>query len=500
MRSVSNSNQPRILRLALAAIVAVMTLLSSVRPAAAQSAPNNRPAAAQSVPNNMHLLRHLQPRAQRALHKLGMAKTAAPEAVVLDQRWLYEWDGTDFWPNAQTVYVYDDVNRTEEWVFVWNGAAMLNQSRITYQGAGGTTVVEVHEEWDSDAVAFRATDRYTYSYYVDLFTGKRLHVASMTYETNVGDAWQPIERTRYEMPSATRMIGTVEEWSDGAWSPVHRITLTQDEFSVVQVEEALSGGIVTPETRTTFPGATIQSLQEWAEASLALFMDYAGLLYGAHVFPAYIAEEWNGADWIPMERQSHLFIEPDVGNGITFSGGLHEIYEDGVFVPAYRIVTSHRMSDNKPVQASMSVYDGSAFVETLRESYEQNNKGDMIRATQQVDSGEGLENSIQFLFFWDHIRVGVEDDVLPAGFALDAAYPNPFNPTTTIAYRLASPGRLAIRVYDTVGRQVATLFDGHQAAGAHEARFDAAGLSSGTYLVRLEAPGFSEVRAVTLLK
>jgi len=92
------------------------------------------------------------------------------------------------------------------------------------------------------------------------------------------------------------------------------------------------------------------------------------------------------------------------------------------------------------------------------------------------------------------------DEAIPTSFALHQNYPNPFNPTTVIPYDLASTSRVRITVYDVTGRPVASLLDAQQNAGRHQVTFNAAGLPSGVYMVRLEAGGQLMVRKLTLLK
>jgi protocatechuate 3,4-dioxygenase beta subunit len=92
------------------------------------------------------------------------------------------------------------------------------------------------------------------------------------------------------------------------------------------------------------------------------------------------------------------------------------------------------------------------------------------------------------------------DAGLPTSFALHQNYPNPFNPTTVIPYDLAAPGNVRLTVYDVTGRPVASLLNAFQNAGRHQIAFNAAGLPSGVYMVRLEAGGQLMVRKLTLLK
>ena len=88
----------------------------------------------------------------------------------------------------------------------------------------------------------------------------------------------------------------------------------------------------------------------------------------------------------------------------------------------------------------------------------------------------------------------------PDAFTLEPNYPNPFNPATTIAFSLPEESPVRLAVYDLTGRQVALLMDGVRAAGRHEVRFEAGELPSGTYLYRLQAGTFSQVRQLVLMK
>jgi hypothetical protein len=98
---------------------------------------------------------------------------------------------------------------------------------------------------------------------------------------------------------------------------------------------------------------------------------------------------------------------------------------------------------------------------------------------------------------------GTGDDDLPAAprrTVLHPAVPNPFNPTTTLRYDLARDGRVRISIHDGRGRRVRELLDAPQRAGRHELSWNAAGLGSGTYIVRLAAPDHLETRKLTLIQ
>ena len=93
----------------------------------------------------------------------------------------------------------------------------------------------------------------------------------------------------------------------------------------------------------------------------------------------------------------------------------------------------------------------------------------------------------------------------PARTALKGAYPNPFNPTTTIAFTLARDADVRLAVYDVQGRRVRTLVAGRQAAGAHRVRWDGrtddgVRAASGVYFARLAGDGVDQAVKVVLVK
>jgi hypothetical protein len=97
--------------------------------------------------------------------------------------------------------------------------------------------------------------------------------------------------------------------------------------------------------------------------------------------------------------------------------------------------------------------------------------------------------------------VNTEEEGLPVGFRLISAYPNPFNPQATITFETAGQEAVSVRVYDTLGRERAVLVDGeHLSTGLHTIAFEAADLPSGTYLIRLQAGGQTDVLPIALLR
>ena len=89
---------------------------------------------------------------------------------------------------------------------------------------------------------------------------------------------------------------------------------------------------------------------------------------------------------------------------------------------------------------------------------------------------------------------------LPKTFALFANYPNPFNPTTTIKYSVSKESFVTIKVYDIVGKEIATLVSDRKSAGNYSVNFNAGNLPSGVYLYRMQAGSFVSAKKSILLK
>jgi hypothetical protein len=96
--------------------------------------------------------------------------------------------------------------------------------------------------------------------------------------------------------------------------------------------------------------------------------------------------------------------------------------------------------------------------------------------------------------------VGDAESSLPEEFSLSQNYPNPFNPSTAIMFSLSQKVRATLRVYDMLGREVATLVDDERAAGNYSVIWDAGRHASGIYFYRLVAGDFVQTRKLMLVK
>jgi C1A family cysteine protease len=97
-------------------------------------------------------------------------------------------------------------------------------------------------------------------------------------------------------------------------------------------------------------------------------------------------------------------------------------------------------------------------------------------------------------------RILTVDNLAPNGFNLEQNYPNPFNNSTVIRYSVSENGPVELRVYNTLGEEVAKLVNGMKKIGSYEVVFNTKNLPSGVYIYELKTNGFIQMKKMILLK
>jgi hypothetical protein len=93
-----------------------------------------------------------------------------------------------------------------------------------------------------------------------------------------------------------------------------------------------------------------------------------------------------------------------------------------------------------------------------------------------------------------------QNNNLPTDFVLEQNFPNPFNPSTTIEYKIPKLSNVKLVIYNILGREVKTLVDAERSPGQHEVTFDGSRLPSGVYLYRMTAANFTDIKKFILEK
>lgn len=235
--------------------------------------------------------------------------------------------------------------------------------------------------------------------------------------------------------------------------------------------------------------AIIASEHEVARVIMFAAIDYSGL-------------RQRPAGWIDADNPTpphryygfgHVRDEPvDLGNLLT----VWEAYGLDAFGPVVNIDTlgvpfggSHRLlTDIEPVPhpLSLSPFHNSVAVD--------------VNTPRRADDAPALDSVWTYLLTDEATTVSVARAAVPESVRLDQNYPNPLRAATTIGLSLPRAMPVSLRVYDLLGRHVATLLAGTLPAGYHRVTWAPGDLPSGLYIYRLQAGGHTIARPMTVLR
>lgn len=196
-----------------------------------------------------------------------------------------------------------------------------------------------------------------------------------------------------------------------------------------------------------------------------------GSVFGSSNFWDFVVVEGtsNGVDWLPL------------ADGY-----------DATYNPAWLTAYTNGTSPNSSMLVSHNI--------NLLETFD---AGEVIRVRFRLNSDAAVNGwgwVVNDIKIQETLSSGNEPEDGPDSFSLSQNYPNPFNPRTTIEYNLAESSVIQIRIYNTSGQLVQTLYDGLQTQGNHSIQWAPNGLSSGVYFYSLKVGDKTEIRKATLLK
>ncbi|MBZ0204204.1 MAG: T9SS type A sorting domain-containing protein [Ignavibacteria bacterium] len=96
--------------------------------------------------------------------------------------------------------------------------------------------------------------------------------------------------------------------------------------------------------------------------------------------------------------------------------------------------------------------------------------------------------------------VNMDDLTIPKSYELSQNYPNPFNPSTTIEYSIPNNAEVTLKIYDILGKEVATLVNEFKSTGTYIVNWNASNYSSGPYFYRLTAGDYTQTKKMFLVK
>ncbi len=143
-----------------------------------------------------------------------------------------------------------------------------------------------------------------------------------------------------------------------------------------------------------------------------------------------------------------------------------------------------------------------SFLDSLAATFGTN--GDSVTCIWRVTAFNGLDslstNQIIVTIRRNSVGISQISSAVPDNFKLYNNYPNPFNPETNIRFDISKSQRVKLRIFNMLGEEQAVLLDQDLSPGSYNVNFNAANLSSGMYLYRLETKGYSQTKRMVLVK
>ncbi|MDP6585104.1 MAG: T9SS type A sorting domain-containing protein, partial [Anaerolineales bacterium] len=176
---------------------------------------------------------------------------------------------------------------------------------------------------------------------------------------------------------------------------------------------------------------------------------------------------------------------------LTILDNMLSIEADG-FIGGVQMTLTHG------VDFSIEMTDRALFADYLTEG----NETRLLVITPETDDLFSFSGDFEIA---EIIVANSQDEIsaslpLAASFSLSDAYPNPFNPTTTMTLTMPVAGVMKVGVYNLLGQSVATLATGYKEIGTYNLTWDAADAASGMYFVKAEADGFTKIQKLMLVK
>ncbi len=168
---------------------------------------------------------------------------------------------------------------------------------------------------------------------------------------------------------------------------------------------------------------------------------------------------------------------------------------NGTVVSAIRVITE---------RTELSFFGGMLFSRTKTRDVEYYGTDLSIASFDRVDtlytSGSTTVREFEYNVRTGPTSVQPTHELFPSEFALHQNYPNPFNPGTEIRYQISEVSNVTLKVFDVLGKEVATLVNERLNAGSYEATWNAADFPSGVYMIRLSAGEKSATGKAVLMK
>ena len=358
------------------------------------------------------------------------------------------------------------------------------------------------------------TLRYTYTYDN---SGNLLTELAEKWSNN---AWVISARATYNYDNSGNVLTDLgERWSNNAWVNSYRRSYTYDNSNHILsflMQEWFYTWVNSYRYTYTYDNSgnqLIELYEYWSNNTWVISERYTYTYDNSGNRLTELYEYWSNNAWVNSERYTLTY--DNIGRLLTELG---EYWSNNVWENSNRSTYTYDNSGNRLTEL-YEFWSNNAWVNISRRTYTYDNNGNGIygESTNWQDSAWvkhinalqlSYNNHQDYLSFYAAV-VNVEYTLITdiaseqlnmPSFNLQQNYPNPFNPSTKISWQLPDGSKVSLKVYDLLGREVATLVNEYKQAGKFETEFYSANLPSGVYFYRIQAGEFIDTKKMILTK
>jgi hypothetical protein len=311
--------------------------------------------------------------------------------------------------------------------------------------------------------------------------------------------WDSLNQIQYEYNQDNKLILTILQWYvSGSWENDSRSTYTYDQA-----------------------GNQITSLSElWENNGWTNYFMLYNYYSPENRRDSLLSQNWDGNNWQNYSRTS--FYYDSLTTFLNYA--IAQLWTGNQFQNSFKLNIINDEIGNQ-VQQLEEIWNGSTWVNDIKKDYTyiwnyfESCNAELWNGTNWepgdtpilVNTPDGFKIAImtqRINIYYIIVNVESTNSNTPDDFSLSQNYPNPFNPTTKIKYSIPavtlrqaqSDIKVTLKVYDILGREIATLVNEEIPAGEYEVEFNAANLPSGIYCYQLKAGEFLGTKKMILIK
>lgn len=357
--------------------------------------------------------------------------------------------------NPWTYNIFEQVNRT---LLVMNGQGASGYPTTYYFGDNANGAFYAY---DRDVWAFGPLTAELVDYYYDI-----VEIATNgpnAINNDVIRAWLEADGSRDYMLAGDEWIGSQTGWVNG---PREAGSFHYDILGITFEYNDLVASSADRNQVLTVAGSALGDAMHQLVSTVVADSPQVGV-DTVWYDPNFEIGVTNWLDGVDVTEDSEVFLQGiSTGDGATYNIGHNRTLAAGNKIAFFGY---------DPLSINSTPYYWFGFDATAPQ----------VKALEWMDAVNDIEDRGEFV---------------AREFSLKQNYPNPFNPTTTISYVLPSAEKVQVKVFDLMGREVATLVNEKQNAGSQAVAFDASNFASGMYVYTIKAGSFNDSKKMLLVK